>query len=407
MLRLAALYKAGVELGVVLLPLAAVGYLYVFQDPPQVFHDPIVHAGSTIVSLLLSLFAAFMAYRCFLASGEPSMRYITLALLGYTLVHVPHGLLEPYAGGNVWLFVLYGPASRVVMTAFLLEALTRHGEAPEPVARRSDPMTWLGWLAAVVVLDVAVAVLATLPVAGDPHIRLTMEGLAITLSLGGIVAIRWRRLCSGLMGSYQVAMLAFAVSCATFLLAPAWTHLWWMAHALFAGGFFLLSHGLARVLLTSRSIADVRSETEMVACLAGAEAAAAQSRAGEERLRALLDTSPIGVMVTAADGRILFCNRRHAETLGVPAAQLLGRDAAEFVRDGAQRRRVTAEALSSGRTVSAQVEIVTTNGARRRHVVQWTPMMFAGERALVSWGMELGGPSAAPTPIPQPDEVPG
>lgn len=389
LLWLTAKYKGVLELGFVLLPLGLVGYLNHFQSPPLVFHDHLFHEVAIAVSIVLSLFAAWVAFRCFLASGEPSLRYITLAFLSFALVYAPHGILTRMGDHNLWLFILYGPASRVVMTAFLLEALLRHGDAPEPVGRRGDPLSWAGWLVAVVAVDGAVAVLANLPVAGDPRIRLSMEGLAIVLSLGGVAVILWRRLGSSLMWAYRTALLAFAASSLTFLSTTAWTHVWWLAHVIFASGFFILSHGLARALLTTRSIANVHSEEEMIARVAGAEAAAIASHEAEARLRRLFDSSPIGVLVTAPDGRILFCNQRHAEMLGLETDQVLGLDAATFHADPDTRGKAVAEALSTGHSVTGEVECIPAHGERRWYIVTWTPVVFEGRQALVAWGVDV------------------
>lgn len=401
LLRLTALYKGGLEVGFVLLPLALVLYLHHFQTPPLAFHDHAFHEAAIAVSIVLSLFAAWVAFRCFLASGEPCLRYITLAFLGFAVVYAPHGILTRTADHNLWLFILYGPASRVVMTAFLLEALLRHGDEPESPARRRDPLIWLGWVVAVVLVDVAVAVLANQPVAGDPRIRWTMEGLAILLCLAGVAAILWRRLGSRLMWAYRVALMSFATSSIAFLMTTPWTHLWWLAHAIFAGGFFILSHGLARALTTTRSVANVYSEAEMVARVAGAEAAAAASREAEARLKHLFETSPVGVMVSAPDGRILFCNRRHADILGLEANQVLGRNANDFHTDFELRRSAVAEALATGQPVSREIECLPAQGMRRWYIVTWTPLIFSGRPALVAWALDVTERHAAAEALTQ------
>ena len=389
LLRVAALYKHAVELVFVLAPLALVLYLRAFQSSDLEFHDHLFHEVAIGVSIILSLFAAWVAFRCFRASGEPSLRYVTLAFASFALVYAPHGVLTRMDDHNMWFFLLYGPASRVVMTAFLLEALLRHGDMAEPPAARTDPASWSGWLMAVVVVDVVVAVLANLPVAGDPRIRLTLEGLSILFALGGVAVIIGRRLRSGLMQGYRVALLAFATSSFAFLLSAPWTHLWWLAHVIFAGGFFVLSHGMVRALLTTRSIAGIHSEEEMVVRLATAEATANASKAAAIRLRNLLDSSPIGVLVTAPDGTILFCNRRHAEILGVPPEEVLGRDANSFHADPALRGRYVGEALASGQTVIGEIECIPAAGERRWYMVTWTPLEFEGRQALVAWVVDV------------------
>lgn len=401
LLRLTALYKGALEVGFALVPLLAVAYLYFFQSPPLVFHDHLIHEIAIGLSILLSLFAGWVAWRCFRASGEPALRYVVLAFVGFALVYAPHGALTHMDEHNAWLFLLFGPASRVVMSAFLLEALLRYGEAAEPLARRSDLGSWIGWLAVILVMNVAVAVLAHLPAASDPRIRLILEGMSIVLSLGGVVVIRWRRLASGLMGAYQAALVAFAISSVAFLLSAPWTHLWWLAHGIFAAGFFILSHGLARALLTSRSIAGIYAEGEMMARLAAAEATAAVSHVAEARLKALLESSPVGVMVTAPDGQVLFCNRRHAEILGLPPDQVLGLDVNGFHADPGLRRLKVAEALRSGQTVSAEIECVPASGPRRWYMVSWTPIAFEGRQALVAWGLDVTDSHAAAEALEQ------
>lgn len=401
LLRLTAVYKTAVELGVLMLPIGLVGYLYFFQTPPQVFHHHLVHEVAIGISILLSLFAAWVSFRCFVASGEPSLRFITLAFLGFAVVYAPHGALTRMGDHDLWLFILYGPASRVVMTAFLLEALMRHGERPEPPHRRTHPMTWLGWIVAMVVVDVAVYALARLPAAADQRLRLTLEGLTIVMSFAGVAAIRWRRVPSGLMRSYQVALLSFALSSLTFLISGAWTHLWWLAHAIAAGGFFVLSHGMARALLTTRSVSNIFSEQEMLSRMAGAEAAAAASGEMAARMRELFDGSPVGIMVTAPDGRILFCNRRHTEMLGLPADQVVGRDAASFHVDTDLRRKAVAEALSTGTSVTREIECVPAKGERRWYMVTWTPSVYEGRQALVAWGVDITERRAASEALAQ------
>jgi signal transduction histidine kinase len=279
LVRLTVLYKGALEAGFALLPLTLVGYLDWFQRPPLVFHDHVFHVVAVGLAIALALFAAWVACRCYRASGEPSLRYLTLAFLGFALVYAPHGALTPLADRNPWLFLLFGPASRVVMAAFVLEALVNHGRAADAEGRRVQG--WVVWMAAIALVDVAVAVLATLPVASDPQIRLSLETLAMMLSLAGLVLIRLRGLRSSVMTAYQLALVAFATASFAFLLTSPWTHLWWLAHAISAGGFFVLTHALVRAFLTTRSFDHVYSEEEMVAQIAKADAAMEMVRVQE------------------------------------------------------------------------------------------------------------------------------
>ncbi len=393
--RVTALYRGALEIAFVLLPLGLVAYLHVFQDPPLVFHDIPVHEAAIGISIVLSLFAAWVAYRCYLANGESALRYMALAFLGFALVYGPHGLLTRAASHDLWLFILFGPASRVVMAAFLLEALMRLGEAAELPSVRRDPKGWLPWVVAVLLVDGAVAALAHSPLAGDPVTRWVMEGLAILLNLGGVVTIRRRRLRSGLMGAYQVALVAFAISSVGFLATKAWTHLWWLSHAIFAGGFFVLSHGLARAFLTTRSISAVYSEQEMLARVAAAEAAAEVSRAAEARLTELFEASPVGILVADAEGRVLFCNQHQAATLGLAPDEVLGRGESTFYLDPAIREFEAARALALGRPTSAELQCRSADGEDLWCWVTWTPIVFGGRPALVAWSVDLTDTRAA------------
>lgn len=386
---LTAIYKGLLEVAFALVPLAMVAYLHLFQSPPLAFHNHLFHEVAIGVSIILSLFAAWVAFRCYGGNGEPSLRYITLAFLGFALVYAPHGVLTRMGDHNLWLFILFGPASRVVMAGFLLEALMRHGESPDVPARRTALCTWLPWVAAMALVDVAVAALAHSPLAGAPANRWVMEGLAILLCLAGVGTIRRRRMRSELMRSYQVALVAFATSSVGFLLTTAWTHLWWLSHAIFAGGFFILSHGLARAYLTTRSVANVYSEQEMIARLAGAEAAAEAARAAEAKLKELFDTSPVGILVADTSGRVMFCNRRQAALLGLDPASTLDRDERAFYGSPDIRDRSVALALATGKPVSAEIDSLTADGAVQCCMVTWSPASFSGRPALVAWTVDV------------------
>jgi len=393
--RVAAIYRGSLEVAFVLLPLGLVAYLHFFQTPALALHDHLVHEIAIAISIVLSLFAAWVAFRCYQANGEPSLRYIALAFLGFALVYAPHGVLTRESAHNLWLFILFGPASRVVMAAFLLEALMRHGEAAEAPSHRNDPVIWLPWAVAVLLVDLAVVALAHTKLAGDPVTRWVMEGLAIMLCLGGVLTIRRRRLRSGLMWAYQVALMAFAISSVGFLLTTAWTHLWWLSHAIFAGGFFVLSHGLARAYLTTRSFYAVYSEQEMLARVAAAEAAAEVSRTAEARLKELFDTSPVGILVADPDGRVLFCNQHQAALLGLQPAAAIGQDERAFYLEPGIRDHQAARALSSGRPASAELECRGSDGLTLWCMVTWTPITFSGRPALVAWSVDVSAARAA------------
>jgi diguanylate cyclase (GGDEF)-like protein len=67
-------------------------------------------------------------------------------------------------------------------------------------------------------------------------------------------------------------MAFFAQSSLSFLLAKPWDHQWWLAHAIFAGGFFILSYGILQAFHTTRAFATVYSQEEMMRRLEDANA---------------------------------------------------------------------------------------------------------------------------------------
>lgn len=400
-LHLAAWFKEAVELLFMATPLAAVAYLAVFQDPPLVLRHFLVHEFAIGLSIVLSVFAGWVAWRCYQSSGEPALRWITLAFIGFAVVYAPHGVLTRHSHHDLWMFILFGPASRVVMCGFLLIALTRLGRPPDPETERVRPGRWLPWLAVAVGVDLAVWALANTSVAGDAFVRVVQEGTTILLAVAGIALIRVRGQRTGMMWLYQLALVSFATSAVAFLLTKAWTHLWWLAHAVFAAGFLALAYGVAQALLTTRSVTAVYSREQMAAKLAATEAVAAESRAAELRLKALLETSPIGIAVSDQDGTLVFCNRRQADMLGASLGEMLGRAERDLFVDAAIRDRAAALARQSGLPVTAEAAHDRRDGTRQWSAVTWTPVTFEGQPALVAWTVDITDRRRAATALEQ------
>lgn len=382
------IYRTLLELAFMALPMVVAGYLLAFDSGALIFRDYGFHEVAIGISILLSGFAAWVAWRCYVTSGDPALRNVTLAFLGFAIVYAPHGALTRMADHNMWLFLLFGPASRVVMAGFLLEALLRLKEAPDPVERRRLGVLRNGLLICLAI-SLAVVALAHSPVAGDYRQRLLVEGFAIAMCVTGILVIRRRRLNSGLMWLYQVALAAFAQSSICFLLAKPWNHLWWFAHAIFAGGFFILSYGLVRAFHTTRSFATVYDEEQMIARLAASEAESRVSRENEAQLRILFDASPLGILVADAAGRILYANRRQAELVGLSTQALAGQDERRFYAEPSLRDRFAAQALESREAVSCELECLLADGARSWSLVTWMPMAFGSGPALVAWNVDI------------------
>ena len=65
------------------------------------------------------------------------------------------------------------------------------------------------------------------------------------------VVLLIRRVGAPLMRFYLIASVLFSQSSLAFILGKVWNHPWWLAHAVFASGFFVLSYGVVRALLTT------------------------------------------------------------------------------------------------------------------------------------------------------------
>jgi signal transduction histidine kinase/DNA-binding response OmpR family regulator/HPt (histidine-containing phosphotransfer) domain-containing protein len=265
------LYALALIAAFAFMPMAAILYVDQFQDPKLLFMNHAFHVVAIAVATLEGLFVSYVSWSCYGKSGEPFLRWLTVGFLGFTLIYAPHGFFTPLAHENVWLFLLYGPASRFVMAGSLLMAIWVYGGKPHSAQMRAGKGFWLGWLAVYGLIDAGVAVLAYSPIAGDPWVRLSMEWGALVMSALCGVSMLVRRIAAPLMRLYFIAALFFAQSSLSFVYARVWNHQWWLAHIIFASGFFLLSYGVVRAFLTTGAFSTVHSEEQMMAELAAAK----------------------------------------------------------------------------------------------------------------------------------------
>ena len=255
-----------------LVPSAAIAYLYVSGNPALRFVDYGFHEIAIGVAISLSAFVSYVTWRCYRSSGEPLLRWMAQGMTGFTLVYLPHGVLTRTADHHLLRFLLYGPASRIVMVTCLFIGLLRYGAPADTLEqRRSLAPIWRGVLL-FALIDLVVAVAADSPTTYGVWLRLVAENGTIALALVCVAIILWRRISAPLMLLYVLAMAFFAQSSLSFLLAKPWDHQWWLAHAIFAGGFFILSYGILQAFHTTRAFATVYSQEEMMRRLEDANA---------------------------------------------------------------------------------------------------------------------------------------
>jgi diguanylate cyclase (GGDEF)-like protein len=155
------------------------------------------------------------------------------------------------------------------MTACLIVGLLRYGR---PAEAQRPAVWWLRWIAGLLAADLVIAGIALSPVAAHPALRLVPEGGAVALALAGIAIMLVRRIRGPLMAMYTVSLAAFGQASLAFLLARPWDHQWWLAHTIFAAGFFLLSYGVIQAFHTTRAFATVFSQEELMRRLEEANA---------------------------------------------------------------------------------------------------------------------------------------
>jgi diguanylate cyclase (GGDEF)-like protein len=296
-----------------LMPAQAIAYLYFFQDPTLKFEDHLFHELAIAIATLEGLFITYVTWRCYQSSGEPLLRWLTLGFLGFVLIYAPHGAFTGMAHHNIWLFLLYGPASRLAMSNLLFVGLISYRRLPDDVEARSNPPMWLMWIALFLAMDLAVAWIANSDFAGHPAVRLSLEGGALVFSALNVVALLMRWIRSPLMMIYGISVTWFALSSLAFILAQPWNHMWWLAHAIFASGFFLLSYGVVQAFRTTRSFSTIYSQGELLARLSEAMAdtqnALQEVQRSNQKLEHLAATDPL----TGIGNRRQFIARTHAE----------------------------------------------------------------------------------------------
>ncbi|MEO5350796.1 MAG: ATP-binding protein [Magnetococcus sp. YQC-3] len=275
LISLARFYQTSQLVAVALLPSVAIWYLTSFSAiPPLKFESHIFHEFIIAIATVIGGFISYVSWMSYKSTGEVFLRWLTAGFLVFTMVYAPHGMLTRTAHDNIWLFLLYGPVSRLMMLSCLLIGLAQFGKGVEDPDEISNKGFWKFLFIGCAVTVMAVSVLAFSPIASSPWVRLPMEVGSILLCMTGIVVMVRRRIRSHLMIFYMVALLLFAQAAVAFILAKPWNHMWWLAHFIFATGFSVIGFGVTRSLLTTRSFALAYSQEQLMRELESAKASA-------------------------------------------------------------------------------------------------------------------------------------
>ena len=288
------LYEQMLMVGAALTPAITIWYLSTFSaTPPLRFENHGFHELFIAIAIAISGFVSYVSWRSYRTSGEVFLRWLTVGFLAFTLIYAPHGILTRTADHNIWLFLLFGPVSRLAMLGCLVFGLTQYGSPPEDPLAISNTGFWRRVVGACVVVNVAVVMLAYSPIASSPWVPISLESGAVMLCVTAVAVMAWRQIQSPLMIVYAIALAIFAQAAIAFILAKPWNHMWWLAHVIFAGGFLVLSWGVARALLTTRSFANAYSQEQLMRSLeqekALTEAANVELWSSQTHLKSVLD----------------------------------------------------------------------------------------------------------------------
>jgi two-component system sensor histidine kinase/response regulator len=109
------------------------------------------------------------------------------------------------------------------------------------------------------------------------------------------------------------------------------------------------------------------------------------TRESEERLRQILENSPVGISINNEAGNPVFSNRRVVELLGIPPEEASKRSAKESWLHQADREAFLEQIHRDGKVTDYKAQFVRTDGTPLTVLLSSTFMDFAGGRNLVTW----------------------
>lgn len=347
---------------VALLPMVAILYIYLLQDQSILAVEHHLHEIGIVVATLLSSFVGYVTWRCYLYSGEPLLRWLSLSLLGFTLIYSLHGAFTPLSHDHMALFLLYGPASRLAMAVCLLASVWSYGQPDHSLVERKRKGFWLAWIAAFLIVDILVAWVALAQPGSIQVVRLGMEWGAFSLILCGLALIFVRRMSAWMKVIYMISLAYLALSSLAFVLAKPWNHLWWFAHIISAGGFAILSYGVIRAFHTTHSFALVFNQEEMLDQLAAAhDALEKQAR----HMKKILDNLFAYVTLLDINGVVQEVNKEPLERAGISRGDVIGKyfqDCAWWSHDERARSQLVEAIAAASQGRARRYDVVVRMG---------------------------------------------
>lgn len=259
-------YKFLVLLLAVATPLGAIAYLQTFGDPQLKANAIHFHEVAITFALLISSFVTWVAYQNYKKSGDPFLRFVTLAFLSFVLLYAPHGIMSRASAHCLTLFLIFGPISRLAMALYLFVGLLRFKREPDDVAVRTKGSRWWPHILLFVAGGLAVLVVGSHRDFSVPQVK-AIEASSLVVLIASVLLMLFRGIRKLLMWYHMFALLLFIQASAAFLLGRPWNHMWWLAHAISAAGFFVLGYAVMRAQQTAGSFSTIYSEVELYATL--------------------------------------------------------------------------------------------------------------------------------------------
>lgn len=420
---LAQILRRLMEIMVALLPTFGIFYLHHFQNPDLCFEEHLLHELAIGFSTLIGSIISYIAWRCYLESGEWFVKWLTLGFIGFTLVYSLHGFFTPLSGTNPALFLFYGPVSRLIMSFCLLIGILGFGRMPDSPETRHSPRLWLLWIAACLGINILLAIIAHGDAARNPLWRMVPETLSAVLCLLSLISM-WRlSVHSSLMAYYGLALAYFSQASLAFMDGKIWNHQWWQAHAIFAVGFCLLGYGVLRAYLTTHSFEKVFTERELFDDLATSncklhtalekisainlslEQQVQRAQSMQTQFENLFSLSPDAILVVGVRGRVLRANPQAATLFAYSLDALCGLTVEslipeEFRTDHARKRELY-EYSPTTRNMGGNgytLDCLRQDGSRFKANISLSAIHFDGEKCVVVFIREamVGWPGYMP-----------
>ena len=120
------------------------------------------------------------------------------------------------------------------------------------------------------------------------------------------------------------------------------------------------------------------------------ERAEARLRDTQDQLRAILESSPVGIVIgDRGGGPRLFHNRKFAELHGLTSPRSEDYSAIQAYVDPTERDKLVALLDRYGSFLDQEVQLQRPDGSRWWALVSWMKIMFEGKDAILAWNYDI------------------